>query len=393
MDMGIESNSEEFDLAAGVVAVNLSEERKATLRAQWKNALIVKVFGKIVGYQFLYSRIMSLSKPGGKLNYIALGNDFFQIQFSLKEDYTIVLKGGPWFIGGHYLSIRNWEPNSKASITFVSSVVVWVRLPELPVEYYEPSIFWEIGTAIGPVLQIDTHTAAESQARFAHIYIQVDFDKPLIKLVKIGGIEQPVQYEGINSLCFSYGRVGHKGKSCPYMAKSPVKENVDVGEDANHVSQTQDFPTKDLYGPWVLVTRKRNDSRKLRKDIAQTFPSSSAPNTRAQSPTPISSPSKIGFDYTGLVESDRTIDSKSPSPIGDIVTNCTISTKESTKPNSMSARGARAKHQSRNTLGVKGSRQSQNTSVSTNRTKSSKSNPPPPKQYVSILSKLLLTQG
>ena len=171
MDTGIESNSEEFDLAAGVVAVNLSEERKATLRAQWKNALIVKVFGKIVGYQFLYSRIMSLSKPGGKLNYLALGNDFFQIQFSLKEDYTIVLKGGPWFIGGHYLSIRNWEPNSKASITFVSSVVVWVRLPELPVEYYEPSILWEIGTAIGPVLQIDTHTAAESQARFAHIYV------------------------------------------------------------------------------------------------------------------------------------------------------------------------------------------------------------------------------
>ena len=177
------------------------------------------------------------------------------------------------------------------------------------------------------------------------------------------------------------------------MAKSPVKENVDVGEDANHVNQTQDFPTKDLYGPWVLVTRKRNDSRKLRKNIAQTFPSSSASNTRVQSPTPISSPSKIGFDYTGLVESDRTIDSKSPSPISDIVTNCTISTKESTKPNSMSARGVRAKHQSCNTLGVKGSPQSQNTSLSTNRTKSSKSNPLPPKQYVSILSKLLLTQG
>lgn len=52
------------------------------------------------------------------------------------------------------------------------------------------------------------------------------------------------------------------------MAKSSAKENVDVGEDASHVSQTQDSPTKDLYGPWVLVTRKRNDSRKLRKDTA-----------------------------------------------------------------------------------------------------------------------------
>ena len=225
-----------------------------------------------------------------------------------------------------------------------------------------------------------------------HICVQVDFGKPLIKLVKIGGIKQPVQYEGINSLCFSCVRVGHKGESYSYMEKLLAKENVDIGEDASHVSQTQDFPAKDLFRPWVLVTRKKNDSRKLRKDTAQTFPYGLASNTRPQSPTPISSPSKIGFNHTRLVESVRTIESKSPSPVSAIVTDRTISTKESTKPNSMSARGARAKHQSRNTLEVKESHQSQNTNVSTNKTKSGKSNPLPPKQYVSILSKPLPVQ-
>lgn len=148
---------------------------------------------------------MSLWKPSGRLNCIALGHDFFLIRFSLKEDYSRVLQEGPWFVGGHYLSMRNWEPNFKASTTFVSSVVVWVRLPELPMEYYEPSILRDISKAIGPVLRIDTHAAAETRARFARICIQVDLDKPLIKLVKIGGIEQPVLNEGINALCFSCG--------------------------------------------------------------------------------------------------------------------------------------------------------------------------------------------
>lgn len=63
---------------------------------------------------------------------------FFLVRFSLKEDYERVLKDGPWFIGGHYLSIRNWEPNFKPSTASVSSIAMWVRLSELPIEYYEP---------------------------------------------------------------------------------------------------------------------------------------------------------------------------------------------------------------------------------------------------------------
>lgn len=65
------------------------------------------------------------------------------------------------------------------------------------------------------------------------------------------------------------------------VTKSPARDNVDVGKEASHNSQTQDAPAKDLYGPWVLVTQKRNESRRLRKDTAQAFPIESAPNTRA----------------------------------------------------------------------------------------------------------------
>ncbi|KAK9991877.1 hypothetical protein SO802_026862 [Lithocarpus litseifolius] len=94
---------------------------------------------------------------------VNFGQGFFLIRFLMKEDYVRVLKGGPWFIGGHYLSIRHWEPNFKASTANLSSVAVWVRLPELAIEYYEISVLWEIREAIGLVLRIDTHTAAESK--------------------------------------------------------------------------------------------------------------------------------------------------------------------------------------------------------------------------------------
>lgn len=38
----------------------------------------------------------------------------------------------------------------------------------------------------------------------------------------MGGINQPVQYVGISSLCFACGRVGNKAKSYPYRVLTPA---------------------------------------------------------------------------------------------------------------------------------------------------------------------------
>ena len=83
---------------------------------------------------------MSLWKLANRLDCVDLGKDFYLMKFGLVEDFDNVLKGGPWFIGGHYLTIRDWEPNFKPSLASYDQVAVWVRLPELPFEYYEPCV-------------------------------------------------------------------------------------------------------------------------------------------------------------------------------------------------------------------------------------------------------------
>ena len=101
---------------------------------------------------------------------------------------------------------------------------MWVCLPRIPIEYYEVSVLRDIRKAIGPVLRIDTHTTSETRGRFAQLCIQVNFDDPIVKLVRVGGIDQPVQYEGIRSLCFSCGHVGHKLENYPYRTRLPKKD-------------------------------------------------------------------------------------------------------------------------------------------------------------------------
>lgn len=99
----------------------------------------------------------------------------------------MALREGSWFVGGHYLSIRCWEPNFKSSKANLSSVAIWIRLPELPIEYYDPSALKEIGEAFSPVLRVNAHTATESRGRFAWLCVQVNFNEPIVKLLKMGG--------------------------------------------------------------------------------------------------------------------------------------------------------------------------------------------------------------
>jgi len=136
MEDDAESNDEVNAFREGLVAVNFSKEFKQHIRNPWARALIVKVYGKSIGFNFLQSRLLSLWKLVGRLDYVDLGHRFFLTTLSLKEDHEAVLKKGPWFIGEHFLSIRPWEPEFRPASVNVSSIAVWIRLNELPIEYY-----------------------------------------------------------------------------------------------------------------------------------------------------------------------------------------------------------------------------------------------------------------
>lgn len=119
------------------------------------------------------------------------------------------------------MSIWCWEPNFRPSLASVSFVVVWV----------------------------DTHIAAKSWGGFARLYVQISLDRPLIKLLRIGGLEQLVLYKGLNALCFSCGRVGHKAEACPYHAKAQEKVGVEEREGTTVISPNQKEDNKQAFGP------------------------------------------------------------------------------------------------------------------------------------------------
>lgn len=52
--------------------------------------------------------------------------------------------------------------------------MVWVRLNELPIKYYDAHMLREIRNAIRPVLRVDVNTVTGARGRYARICVQID---------------------------------------------------------------------------------------------------------------------------------------------------------------------------------------------------------------------------
>nr|POE73708.1 hypothetical protein CFP56_66700 [Quercus suber] len=192
MQEDVVSDDEDEHAEDGSIRVCFSRDEKSCMRAPWYQALIIKPFGRRIGYSFLVSKIRSMWNTRG-------------------------------------------------------------------------------GRAIGPVLRIDANTANGARGRFARLCVQVNLEKPLVKSIFLGRLKQSIQYEGIGTLCFECGRIGHSREMCPFLVRENKKDvQVEQGsesqENQRDVSTTpmvDEAPASQLdeYGDWMLVTRRKPRNR------------------------------------------------------------------------------------------------------------------------------------
>lgn len=65
----------------------LSREEKIRTRTPWRSTLIVKAFGKLLGFKCFDFKIRTIWKLAEDIHIIDLGLDYFLIHFKIKEDY------------------------------------------------------------------------------------------------------------------------------------------------------------------------------------------------------------------------------------------------------------------------------------------------------------------
>ncbi|XP_019226389.1 PREDICTED: uncharacterized protein LOC109207843 [Nicotiana attenuata] len=247
---------------SGIKTITLLDHEREGLHHPWKFSLIIKLFGKRIVHHYLKAKIQDLWKPTEQFPLIDLGCDYYIVKFTQEENMRKVLQNGPWFINGHFLSIKRWEPNFVAAHAKQTVSVVWIHLPQLPTEFYDESLLKKIGNSIGSLLKIDACTSATLRGRYARLCIQVPLEEPVTTRILIGYHLQQIIYEGEGFLCKLCGRLGHTSSGCSYQEAKDLDQSKSIKDGTttqcltNHL-QTEEWQT-------VLFNRRRRHNNRTK---------------------------------------------------------------------------------------------------------------------------------
>ncbi|KAL4279612.1 hypothetical protein GQ457_03G020590 [Hibiscus cannabinus] len=97
-----------------------------------RQAKIVRLLGPSINYHVVWNKIQALRKTVERVQLVDMDKDYFIVKFTSTEDYTKALTARPSTVFGSYLTLQPWSRNFLTSQSYLSKVMVWMRLPGLP---------------------------------------------------------------------------------------------------------------------------------------------------------------------------------------------------------------------------------------------------------------------
>lgn len=94
----------------------LIRDDKLKLRKPWIQSLIIKLWGKTVGYNYLLRKLKSMWNIKSHFDLIALENNYYLVRFTSAMEYAFAKQQVPWMILDHYLVVKEWSPNFDPSV-------------------------------------------------------------------------------------------------------------------------------------------------------------------------------------------------------------------------------------------------------------------------------------
>ncbi|XP_048616271.1 uncharacterized protein LOC106392972 [Brassica napus] len=214
----------------GEPSITIENEVLEAMNGMWKQCMIVRVLGRNVPIVALNRKLRELWNPKGAMYVMDLPRQFFMVRFEKEEEYLAALTGGPWRAFGSYLMVRAWSPEFDPLRDDIVTTPVWIRLTNIPVNFYHRSILMGIAKGLGKPIRVDSTTLNFERARFARVCVEVNLAKPLKGTVLINGERYFVAYEGLSEICPRCGIYGHLIHGCPRTlaerAASPTTQTV-----------------------------------------------------------------------------------------------------------------------------------------------------------------------
>ncbi|KAL8472351.1 hypothetical protein ACS0TY_029536 [Phlomoides rotata] len=147
-----------------------------------------------------------------------LGEGYYNIRFSCDVDRERIYARPSWKLNPGLLRLQRWVPDFNPFKVNKSVVQAWIRISELPLEYWNKHIITALASAVGTVIKIDERTLNRTMGRFARVLVELDLKQERDETLMF---EQAghcsfvsVQYERLPELCKLCSIIGHATGHC-----------------------------------------------------------------------------------------------------------------------------------------------------------------------------------
>jgi hypothetical protein len=113
--------------------------------------------------------------------------------FRFADEHTRdeVLESKLWHIANKLLNLRRWEPGMQLLKLSLESVLIWIKLNHLPMEFWNSTCLSYVASGIGKPLYADSITEEQVRLGFSRIWLRfiliLNFLVKLLLRVWMGG--------------------------------------------------------------------------------------------------------------------------------------------------------------------------------------------------------------
>lgn len=179
-------------------------------------------------------KIDKIWKTSAGWKMVPLGKGFYDFHFDSPEDHKKIWAAGTVNLKPGLLRFSPWTKDFKLFEQKQTHASLWIRLVELPQEYWRERILKEIASAVGTPIDIDGPTRNRSFGHYARILVDIDLSKPVHDeiLVERDGFAfmVEVQYERRPLFCNHCHSIGHDVTNCRWLIPKSSKAKGDRGK-------------------------------------------------------------------------------------------------------------------------------------------------------------------
>ncbi|KAL8552220.1 hypothetical protein ACS0TY_001064 [Phlomoides rotata] len=145
---------------------------------------------------------------------VPIGRGYYNVQLPNLDDRDRILDRSSWPLKPGVVWVQRWVRDFNPYKTNTSIAQVWVRLFEIPMEYFLTPIIHALASSLGTVIKIDDRTKDRSMCHYARVLIELDMKQNFEDYVMFETeghyLFASVKYESLPPFCNGCGIVGHK---------------------------------------------------------------------------------------------------------------------------------------------------------------------------------------